>query len=274
MSSESPDKEHRRHDAAGKRGRYPDSDHDSPTKETKSPLSEEPKERHRTSFRPHESHLAPRDPNTLYVNKLGRKTREKDLEEAFGKFGPLGSVKIIKDPMTQVSRGYGFIEFKEPDDAQKAIAALDGSDFMDSRIMVELSRRRRPPAPRDNYDYLGKRPRPDYAYDRQSRPRRSVSPSEEDPDRRRREQRPHARDGDRRYARYAENRRPEFGRDYQGRRHDDSRPRYREPVRRADGGDYPRQDRPQSFHDQPRQSSRPRYRPSRSPSPHSPSSPK
>lgn len=45
-------------------------------------------------------------------------TQERDLNEVFGKFGPVNDVQIVYDAQTGRSRGFAFIYFKNTDDAQ------------------------------------------------------------------------------------------------------------------------------------------------------------
>lgn len=140
-----------------------------PADERQSARREQP-DRHPRREERRGSHSPSEDPGnegrTVYISQLNRKAREKHLEEAFGRFGEFVSVKVVKDLVTGESRGYGFIEFKLADSAQQAIAGMNGVDFMELKLRVEISRRQRP---RRNTpgEYLGKRPGPEeYPYDR------------------------------------------------------------------------------------------------------------
>jgi RNA recognition motif-containing protein len=59
--------------------------------------------------------------NNLYVTALSRTIKEQDLRVAFERYGALESCKIICDPMTQESRGFGFVTFVTGEDAAAAI---------------------------------------------------------------------------------------------------------------------------------------------------------
>jgi len=66
-----------------------------------------------------------RDENTeskVYVGDLPRDAEERELERAFGHYGPLKSVWVARNPP-----GFAFLEFEDPRDAEDAVRALDGT---------------------------------------------------------------------------------------------------------------------------------------------------
>ncbi|GFG30428.1 hypothetical protein Cfor_04927 [Coptotermes formosanus] len=69
-------------------------------------------------------------PGKLFVGGLSWQTSSEKLKEYFGMFGTVTDVLIMKDPVTQRSRGFGFITFSEPDTVEKVlkvpIHTLDG----------------------------------------------------------------------------------------------------------------------------------------------------
>ncbi|CAG9803888.1 unnamed protein product [Chironomus riparius] len=69
-------------------------------------------------------------PGKLFVGGLSWQTSSEKLREYFGMFGTVTDVLIMKDPITQRSRGFGFITFTEPDAVEKVlkvpIHTLDG----------------------------------------------------------------------------------------------------------------------------------------------------
>jgi len=81
---------------------------------------------HRT---PNNSGMSSRN---VYVGKISDKTRERDLQELFEKYGKVSNVSL--------KVGFGFVEFDDPRDADDAVRKLDGYDLDGSRIMVEHSR--------------------------------------------------------------------------------------------------------------------------------------
>jgi len=62
--------------------------------------------------------------------------KEEELIEMFSEYGKIKSVKIIRDHHTKVSRGYGFIEMKDENAAQKAIEDWDQGSIDDRIIRV------------------------------------------------------------------------------------------------------------------------------------------
>jgi len=84
----------------------------------------------------------------IFVGNLSFTTREENLREAFSVHGEVTSARIITDRETGRSRGFGFVEMPNDEDAKKAIDALDGQDFDGRTIKVNEARPRedrRPP---------------------------------------------------------------------------------------------------------------------------------
>ncbi len=54
---------------------------------------------------------------------------DSDLEEIFAEYGEVESAKIIKDKITSKSRGFGFVEMPNDDEATQAIDALDEQEI-------------------------------------------------------------------------------------------------------------------------------------------------
>lgn len=71
----------------------------------------------------------------IFVARLNFKTRKEDLESAFSQFGQVSSAKIIKDRDTGRSKGFGFVEMPNDDEANNAIAALNEKE-LDGRVIV------------------------------------------------------------------------------------------------------------------------------------------
>jgi len=71
----------------------------------------------------------------IFVAKLNFKTRKEDLEKAFSQFGQVSSAKVITDRETGRSKGFGFVEMPNDDEAQQAIAALNEKE-LDGRVIV------------------------------------------------------------------------------------------------------------------------------------------
>ncbi|HEX9143267.1 MAG TPA: RNA-binding protein [Candidatus Binatia bacterium] len=73
--------------------------------------------------------------NKLYVGGLPYSVTEGRLEEVFSAHGTVQSAKVISDKFTGQSRGFGFVEMASGDEAQKAIAALNGTQ-LDGRTLI------------------------------------------------------------------------------------------------------------------------------------------
>lgn len=71
----------------------------------------------------------------IFVAKLNFDTQEGDLRYAFEEFGEVDSVKIIMDKFTGRSKGFGFVEMPNDDEARAAIADLDDQE-LDGRTIV------------------------------------------------------------------------------------------------------------------------------------------
>jgi RNA recognition motif-containing protein len=72
----------------------------------------------------------------IYVGNLSFNATEGDLREAFQAFGTVEKAAIITDKGTGQSRGFGFVEMPNRDEAEKAIAALNGRDLKGRPIKV------------------------------------------------------------------------------------------------------------------------------------------
>ena len=83
---------------------------------------------------------------TIYLGNLPLETTEDDVRGLFGAHGAVVGVSLICDRDTGRSRGFGFVEM-EPADADRAIAALDGTEFAGRTLRVNEARDRgaRPP---------------------------------------------------------------------------------------------------------------------------------
>ena len=90
---------------------------------------------------------------TLYVGNLPRVAEENQLQALFGADGrKVLSVRILIDRATGRSRGYAFIEMQNATDAEKAIEALNGKDFLGRSLSVDRARGNTPHEASDNDD--------------------------------------------------------------------------------------------------------------------------
>ena len=84
----------------------------------------------------------------LYVGGLPYSVTEGRLQELFGAHGTVQSANVISDKFTGQSRGFGFVEMSSGDEAQKAISALNGTQFDGRTLVVNEAK---PMAKRDNF---------------------------------------------------------------------------------------------------------------------------
>ena len=78
----------------------------------------------------------------LYVGNLPYASTDQDLRELFAPHGTVQSANVVTDRYTGRSRGFGFVEMATAEEAQKAIAALNGSDFQGRNLVVNEARRK------------------------------------------------------------------------------------------------------------------------------------
>ena len=76
----------------------------------------------------------------IYVGNLAENVQEEDLNTLFSTHGKVDSVKIIRDMVTQISKGFGFIEMLVKDEAQKALDVLNSYDLKGKRLVVNEAR--------------------------------------------------------------------------------------------------------------------------------------
>ncbi len=88
----------------------------------------------------------------LFVAKLSSATTAQDLEGLFGEFGEVVSAKVIFDKETGNSKGYGFVEMKNDEEAKAAITALNDTEVDGKQIVVKEARpREEHAAPRKSF---------------------------------------------------------------------------------------------------------------------------
>lgn len=78
----------------------------------------------------------------LYVGRLPRTVNEAKLRELFEQYGPVTSIKLIKDKFTGALKGFAFVEMPENENAQEAISALNGMEYEGQRLVVSEARPR------------------------------------------------------------------------------------------------------------------------------------
>ncbi len=79
----------------------------------------------------------------LYVGNLSYSTSSEDIRAAFEEFGTVESADVITDRSTGRSKGFGFVEMSDGDEAKAAMDALDGKEVDSRAIKVNEARPRR-----------------------------------------------------------------------------------------------------------------------------------
>ena len=76
----------------------------------------------------------------LYVGNLSFDTTDQGLEQSFSEYGELVSATVVRDRSTDRSRGFGFVEFSQETDAQKAKGAMNGKELDGRALKVDEAR--------------------------------------------------------------------------------------------------------------------------------------
>ncbi len=80
----------------------------------------------------------------LYVGNLKYTVSSEQLQDLFEQYGAVSSATVLSDRETGRSRGFGFVEMLNDDEADAAIESLDGQDFDGRRLTVNEARPRTP----------------------------------------------------------------------------------------------------------------------------------
>ena len=76
----------------------------------------------------------------IYVGNLSWNLKDQDLADLFTPYGEVASGKIVMDKFTQRSKGFGFVDMPNDEQAQAAIAQLNGSEVDGRNLVVNESR--------------------------------------------------------------------------------------------------------------------------------------
>ena len=80
----------------------------------------------------------------IFVGNLSPDVTDHELEDAFSKYGRVRTSKIIRDMFTQQSKGFGFVEMNDKNEANAAIKELNTSELKGKKIVVNEARPPRP----------------------------------------------------------------------------------------------------------------------------------
>lgn len=86
----------------------------------------------------------------LYVGNLLYEIGDEDLREHFSQVGAVTSATVIRYNDSGRSKGFGFVEMENEEDAQKALDQLNGQDFKGRRLIVSEARPQKPRS--DSFD--------------------------------------------------------------------------------------------------------------------------
>jgi RNA recognition motif-containing protein len=86
--------------------------------------------------------------NRLFVGNLSYQTMENDLQDYFSQAGVVTSVNLMLDKVTGKSRGFAFVEFSTPEEANKAVEQFHNKEFQGRTLTVNVARPREERAPR------------------------------------------------------------------------------------------------------------------------------
>jgi RNA recognition motif-containing protein len=93
----------------------------------------------------------------IYVGNLSFDTADASLEATFTPYGAVSSARVATDRDTRRSRGFGFVEMANLEEAQAAIRALDGSQLQGRTITVNEAKPREDRGQTTNRGYSGGR---------------------------------------------------------------------------------------------------------------------
>ena len=80
----------------------------------------------------------------LYCGNLSYNVSNSDLDQIFGEFGTVQSAEVVMDRDTGRSKGFGFVEMGSEEEAQAAIAGVNGTEHDGRTLTVNEARPREP----------------------------------------------------------------------------------------------------------------------------------
>ena len=78
----------------------------------------------------------------LYVGNMSYDTTDDDLRKAFEEHGTVDSVAVISDRHSGRSKGFGFVEMSDDEEAKAAMESMNDTDFMGRTLKVNKARSR------------------------------------------------------------------------------------------------------------------------------------
>ncbi len=86
--------------------------------------------------------------STIVIRNLSKNTNNEGLNNNFSEFGKILGIRIVHDPVTNISRGFGFIDFSDIESAKKSIQKRDGFELDGQTISVSYAT----PKPNNNLE--------------------------------------------------------------------------------------------------------------------------
>ncbi len=89
----------------------------------------------------------------LFVGNLSFQTMENDLQEYFSQAGVVSAINLMLDKFTGKSRGFAFVEYATPAEAQKAVEMFHNKEFQGRALTVNIARPKEDRPPRAGGGY-------------------------------------------------------------------------------------------------------------------------
>ncbi len=83
-------------------------------------------------------------PSKLYVGNLAYEVTQEDLADFFSQVGTVHSAAVVADKFSGQSRGFGFVEMAESEDADRAIETLNETELKGRRVKIDRARESAP----------------------------------------------------------------------------------------------------------------------------------
>ena len=85
----------------------------------------------------------------LFVGNISYQTQESDLQDLFSQAGVVVTCNLMMDKFTGKSRGFAFVEYGTPEEANKAVEMFHGKDLQGRALTVNIARPREERPPRE-----------------------------------------------------------------------------------------------------------------------------
>ena len=93
----------------------------------------------------------------IFISNLSFRVNDEDLKQLFEEYGEISSAKVITDKYSGKSRGFGFVEMSNDEEAKKAIEELDRAEYDGKVITVSVARPKTESKGRSSNSSFGRR---------------------------------------------------------------------------------------------------------------------